>query len=212
MNRETYQSLVNSIVNSVEFNKLSKIGKHKVFHQEGNALQHSLLVAEEALIEFHNDYTMQLVALLHDIGKIYSSVQNGPDDWIYPGHAKAGAENLDKFIPESLPEYKEIEWYIANHIKPLYWRGRNLKEEISSLNCPEECSVIKLAQLAICDIQGSVATVSQDELLAFLYKFVAERKFALEEASKQGLEYEVLTLINQGYSADEALDEWDCIV
>lgn len=211
MNKEQFQSLVNSIVNSVEFNKLSLIGKHKQYHLEENALVHSMSVFAVAKEIFEDDYEMQLTALLHDIGKIYSSVQHGLDDWTYPNHAKVGAENLSKFIPQ-IPEYENIKWYIANHIKPLYWRGKNLKEELKALNCPEDCSVIALAKLAICDIKGSISAVSQDELLAFLEQFVQEREFALNYASKYGLEYEVFNLLNQGYTPDEALDEWDCLI
>ena len=210
--QKMYEKFMDSVVNSAEFQKLSKIGGHKVYHLEGDALKHSLMVVEEAKKMFPNDYKMWLVALLHDIGKIYTSVCNGPDDWSYPNHAKAGAEHLAEFIPENHPDYKAIEWYIANHIKPLFWRGKKdktLRREIFLLNCPEGCSIVKLAKLAICDIQGSRASVSQDELLAFLYKFVEEREFAIEEAHSQGLEFEVETYINCGLSPDEALEEWD---
>ena len=51
--------------------------------------------------------------------KIYSSVCHGPNDWTYPGHAKAGADNLDKFLPTSHPDFSKVQWYIANHIKPI---------------------------------------------------------------------------------------------
>lgn len=208
MNYIVFRMLMNSVENSAEFNKLANIGGHKVYHLEGSALKHSFMVLDEARQLMPEDEEMQLVALLHDVGKIYTSVCNGPDDWTYPGHAKAGAENLGKFIPESLPEYKEIKWYIANHIKPLFWRGKDLRKEISAMNCPEGCSVVKLAKLTICDILGSVSVEPQVELLQFLEQFVAQREYAIEEASKFGLEEEVSYLINRGFDPDEALDEW----
>lgn len=209
MNIEMFRFLESSIKNSEEFKKLALIGKHKIYHQEENALVHTYMVYKEAAVMFHDDYEMQLVALLHDIGKIYSSVQHGPDDWTYPNHAKAGAEHLDLFIPH-IPEYEHIKWYIANHIRPLYWRTKeDLKEEFRYMNCPEGCSVIKLAQLALCDINGSVSLDPQTELKEYLEKFINEGTHALKRASKYGLEKFALELINRGYSADEALDVWN---
>lgn len=208
MNIEMFGLLESSIKSSDEFKKLALIGKHKIYHQEENALVHTYMVCKEASAMFGGDYEMQLVALLHDIGKIYTSVQHGPDDWTYPNHAKAGAEHLDLFIPH-IPEYERIKWYISNHIRPLYWRTKeDLKEEFKYMNCPEGCSVIKLAQLALCDIKGSISLDPQAELKWYLETFINERNYALKCASKYGLENAVLYLINRGYSPDEALDVW----
>lgn len=204
-------SLMSSIVNSVEFNKLASIGGHKIYHLEGSALTHSLMVFEEACEMFPRDYEMQIIALLHDIGKIYTSVCNGPDDWSYPNHAKAGAENLHKFLIEEDDLYKRAKWYISNHIKPLFWRGKDLRKEIAVMDCPEGCSIIKLAKLVVCDIKGSVSTTPQTELLAFLHQFIEEGESALKKASEYCLENEVLYLINQGYTPKEALTEWDLL-
>jgi hypothetical protein len=209
MNIEMFKFLESSIKNSDEFKKLALIGKHKIYHQEENALVHTYMVCKEASVMFYGDYEMQLVALLHDIGKIYTSVQHGPDDWTYPNHAKAGAEHLDLFIPH-IPEYEHIKWYIANHIRPLYWRTKeDLKEEFKYMNCPKGCSVIKLAQLALCDINGSISLDPQTELKEYLEKFINEGTYAFKRASKYGLEEFALELINRGYSADETLDVWN---
>ena len=208
--QKLYERFMDSIVNSVEFQKLSKIGGHKVYHLEGDALKHSLMVVEEAKKMFPTNYEMWIVALLHDVGKIYTSVCNGPDDWSYPNHAAVGAQHVQEFLPQLSPiKPSKVEWYVANHIKPLFWRGKNLKEELPKLNCPKECSIVNLVKLAICDIQGSVSVVPQTELLAYLYGLVDEWEYALNEASKFGLEGEVEELLKQGYTADEALDECD---
>ena len=165
----------------------------------------------QAIKLFGIDSPMVLVAELHDIGKIYSSVCNGPGDWKYPNHAKIGAENLDKFLSTSHPEFFKVQWYIANHIKPLFWRGKDLKIVISSMQVPEGCSIVALAELAICDILGSKSVEPQDELLNFLQDFVSSRKEALNIAVQYGLQYEVLKQLNQGDTPTEALKEWDLL-
>lgn len=204
-----YSIEITAVLQSSEFQKLKKIGGHKVYHLEGNAYEHTMMVADYAAHLFGVNSFMHLVALLHDIGKIYSSICHGQDDWTYPNHAKVGAENLAKFVPQSHPDFSKISWYIANHIKPLFWRGKDLCTEISNLNVPEGCSIIDLAQLAICDIEGSHSVVPQTELLEFLQDFVSSRMIVVYEASKYGLEHEVLCSLNSGDSPAEALREWD---
>ena len=188
-----------------------EIGGHKVYHLEGDAYTHTMLVMMHAIKLFGIESPMVLVALLHDVGKIYTSVCHGPGDWSYPNHAKAGAENLDKFLPVSHPEFFKVQWYIANHIKPLFWIGKDLEEVIPSMNVPEGCSIVALAELAICDILGSLSIEPQIELLTFLQDFVSSRKIALDIATQYGLQYEVLKQLNQGDTPTEALKEWDLL-
>ena len=204
-----YASEIISVLQSPEFQKLREIGGHRVYHLEGDALTHTMRVALFAAEEFGANSFEVLLALLHDVGKIYSSVYNGPNDWTYPGHAKAGAENLDKFLPVSHPDFSKVQWYIANHIKPLFWRGKNIGEEIAKLQVPEGCSIITLLDLVICDVLGSKSVEPQDELLRFLAEEVYSRKRAIDRASEFGLEYEVLQNLNAGDSPEVALREWD---
>ena len=194
-----------------EFQKLREVGGHKVYHLEGDAYTHTMLVMLHAIKLFGIDSPMVLVALLHDIGKIYTSVCHGPGDWSYPNHAKIGAENLDKFLPVSHPEFFKVQWYIANHIKPLFWIGKDLEEVIPSMQVPEGCSIVALAELAICDILGSLSIEPQVELLTFLQDFVSSRKVALNIAAQYGLQYEVLKQLNQGDTPTQALKEWDLL-
>ena len=194
-----------------EFQKLREIGGHKVYHLEGDAYTHTMLVMMHAIKLFGIDSLMVLVALLHDVGKIYTSVCHGPGDWSYPNHAKAGAENLDKFLPISHPEFFRVQWYIANHIKPLFWRDKDLGEAIFNMHVPEGCSIVTLVELAICDILGSKSVEPQDELLNFLQDFVSSRKEALSIATQYGLQDEVLKQLNHGDTPTEALKEWDLL-
>lgn len=194
-----------------EFQKLREIGGHKVYHLEGDAYTHTMMVMLHAIKRFGICSPMVLIALLHDVGKIYTSVENGPGDWSYPYHATAGAANLGKFIPTTHPQFSAIQWYIANHIKPLFWRGKDLREEIAKMQVPAECSIIDLAELAICDILGSVSVEPQTDLINFLQEFVSSRKSALVTAVQYGLQYEVSTQINRGVDPTEALREWDLL-
>lgn len=155
------------ILNNAEFQKLKRIGGHKVYHLEGDAYTHTLMVIEEAKKMFPDDPLMWKVAALHDIGKIYTSIQNGPDDWCYPDHAACGAFKgiLCKFIPLDDKDFEVIQWYIRNHIKPLFWKGDDWKRMGV---IPKGCCIRNLARLAVCDIRGSKSVEDQSALVEYL--------------------------------------------
>lgn len=148
---------INKILRNPEFQKLSEIGGHKVYHLEGNAYEHSLLVYEASKKRFPADPLMQKVALLHDIGKLYTGICHGPDDWEYPNHSVEGskAEVLGKFIPKTDPDFQKIQWYIRYHIKPLFWNSPADAKKLVNLGMPDGCSVKNLAGLVLCDLEGS---------------------------------------------------------
>lgn len=155
------------ILNNAEFQKLKRIGGHKVYHLEGDAYTHTLMVIEEAKKMFPDDPLMWKVAALHDIGKIYTSIQNGPDDWCYPDHAECGSFKgiLCKFIPLEDPDFVVIQWYIRNHIKPLFWEDGKM---IVLGGVKDRCSVRNLARLAVCDIRGSKSIEDQSRKIEYL--------------------------------------------
>lgn len=160
------ESAVNSIlerykINPVEWKKLATIGGHKLYHLEGNALEHSLLVYYAACTVFHGNWDMQRVALLHDIGKIYTSIEKAEGDWEYPDHSTCGAFKgiLCKFIDINDPHFVDYQWLIRNHIKPLYWQKNGVNADT---NPWEErkldrklANLDNLRKLAICDLMGS---------------------------------------------------------
>ena len=160
MNHST-EILVKSIITNPEFQKLQYIGGGKQYHQEGSAFVHSLLVFQNSF-EFWQDDVMNIVALLHDIGKIYTGRPKANGDWEYPNHAKIGAENLFRFLPEETDGYDFIQFCIANHIKPLFWKEYP----------PYTIRNISLAKLAICDLKGSISAESQDDKIQWLYNFI----------------------------------------
>ena len=175
--------MVRTVINSIlekyqiapqEFFRLEEIGGHKQYHLEGNALEHTLLVFYAACDMFPRNWQMQRVALLHDVGKIYTSIRKGEDDWEYPDHSTCGALRgiLCKFIPLNDPHFIDYQWIIRNHIKPLFWQKNGVNADT---NPWEESKLDKslanldnLRKLAICDLKGSHSVNGNDELISYL--------------------------------------------
>lgn len=161
---------IKQIITSSKFQELQKIGGCYKYHNEGSAFVHSLLVMQESFAFWGNNSPMNVIALLHDIGKIYTGRQKENGDWEYPNHCKVGAEHLLEFLPEELVDnewfIKNANFYISNHIKPLFW---NKYPDAS-------CENKNLARLAICDLQGSYPCVEEKEnqrkKIIFLQKFL----------------------------------------
>ena len=163
-------------INPAEYMKLEGIGGHKLYHLEGNALEHSLLVYEAALKIFPNNWNMQRVALLHDIGKIYTSIKKSEDDWEYPDHSVCGAFKgiLCKFISIQDPHFIDYQWLIRNHIRPLYWQKNGVNVDTNPWEKNKLdfklANLDNLRKLAICDLIGSHPkdAVAQKELIDYL--------------------------------------------
>ena len=112
---------------------------------------------------FPDNLMMQCVALLHDIGKILVGRQKDDGDWEYPDHSIVGAEMLEIFIDPTYIRFKEMQWFIRNHIKPLFWRNKGLTREQALKTLSEhpsgeitENTFNNLIDLVICDLQGSI--------------------------------------------------------
>ena len=113
---------------------------------------------------------MNVIALLHDIGKIYTGKPKDDGDWEYPYHASCGALHLMEFLPDNLADCTEFQirakFYIENHIKPLFWDKKGFPEKTNQ--------TINLAKLAICDLKGSFSKLPQTEKLQGLYDYIKE--------------------------------------
>ena len=158
-----WKTVTHEIIHSSEFLKLANIGGCHQYHQEGNALTHTFLVYLAAQEMFPSDLMMQCVALLHDIGKILTGRQKPDGNWEYPNHSIVGAEMLDAFIDPELTCFKEMQWFIRNHIKPLFWRNKGLnREQALATLTPYPSGEItedtfnNLIDLVICDLKGSI--------------------------------------------------------
>lgn len=157
-----------AIIIDENFQKLIEIGGGKRFHNEGNAFVHTMLVFNRACDMF-DDYDLQLAALLHDVGKVYTGKQKEDGDWEYPNHSVVGAERLLEFMPDGFDDYPNLEkvrFYVRNHIKPLFWK------EYPELNDDN----VNLAKLAICDLMGSFAAYVSEtfDKIDFLADFIRQ--------------------------------------
>ncbi len=171
-----WSTVTHEILYSKEFLKLQNIGGCRQYHQEGNALTHTFLVYLAAQKMFPSDLMMQCVALLHDIGKILTGRQKSDGNWEYPNHSIVGAEMLDAFVDPELIYFKEMQWFIRNHIKPLFWRNKKLTRDQALKTLTEHPSgeitaetFNNLIDLVICDLQGSIPADYTDTIETINY-------------------------------------------
>lgn len=177
MKQAEFSELFSSIVNNPKFLNLALIGGEKVYHHEGDALMHTMMVTGAARQIFGMFDEMVIIALLHDIGKIYTSIQREDGWWNYPNHSISGAEHLKEFLSEDHPLYKKAEWYIKNHIKPMFFnQGSNFRTFMTNdmKDAPEGVSLENLCKLVLCDWTGSVSPTEQDPQLEMFIKRLAK--------------------------------------
>ena len=152
--------------------ELKKIGGHKVYHLEGDAYKHTLLVMESAKSKNSPEWFINVCAL-HDLGKLYTSVCHGEDDWTYPNHSVSSAEHLNEFVPENDEMFPVYKWFIENHIKPLFWKTLADTRNLTPIPQGYEkyCTIKNLLVLAVCDVEGSISAFEnpkREELLTLI--------------------------------------------
>ena len=185
--KTSYKLEIEALIKNEEFQKLATIGGQTPFHLEDNALVHTNMVAREAVGIFGQYSFMHLVALLHDIGKIYTGrLKTDGVNWEYPHHSDGGAIVLQIWrslgiITLSGEDYILAKWLIFNHIQTLFMKGsraeciENLKSRMQTLkgsgwfedimNVDVDQHFDKLVWLGVCDITGSKSAQSQDETI-----------------------------------------------
>lgn len=154
--------------------QLDRIGGHKIYHLEGSALDHTILVwlAVQKLQKGEGGKACpmlekagllaQKLAVLHDIAKL-EGVCHGEDDWEYPNHSVIGSmpEYLSQFCP-SESKNRSMMWLIRNHMRALFWK--NSQElaswwKVEGSKLPDSAKEIlnpqMLAEFSMADIQGS---------------------------------------------------------
>ena len=170
-----YTKLIQKLRGNPEFLKLKEVGGHAVYHLEGDALVHTLLVAKAAAERYGSGSFMELVAMLHDIGKIRHHQILPDGSFQYPHHADGGAEELKNFIPTDFEEFRHIQWLILNHIKPLFFPHTLSREEAKvKLSPPHEEWFDELMGLVICDLKGSQPLKPQTDKITFLERLLRE--------------------------------------
>ena len=145
---------------------LTPVKGHKIYHLEGDAWEHTLLVMGCAQSPLE-----KLCYLLHDIGKAECHVEDKEGWCTYPNHARGGAEILHEFIEreEDPTLFDTLHWVIGNHIKTLFLYGNRsepdkLRKDITKLlkSIPEgvdkSLAMSLLLRLGVADIRGSVCS------------------------------------------------------
>lgn len=168
--------MVNKIVTKFpKLEGLKNIGGHKIYHLEGDALVHTAMVCENAI---NDEEWFFNVCALHDIGKLYTSVCHGENNWTYPNHSTSGALHLSEFVDEEDYFFPVYKWFIENHIKPLFWKTLEDSKNLTTVPAgyEEYCSVKNIIKLAIYDVNGSISSIEnpkKEELIQF-YKLVKQ--------------------------------------
>lgn len=174
MKNINFEKAVSLLVKNTElFYGLKNIGGHKLYHLEGDQLTHTKMVWEYAN-KCNYPWWLQDICILHDIGKIFTSVCNGPDDWSYPHHSDGGARNLHLFVDTDIWRFEMYKWFIENHIKPLFWKSledsKNLTPPPAGLK--QYCTIYNLLRLVKADLEGSISadgnTETKDKIDAFI--------------------------------------------
>jgi hypothetical protein len=159
MKNINFETAVTRVIKNTElFYGLKNIGGHKLYHLEGDQLTHTKMVWEYSK-DCNYPGWLQNVCILHDIGKIFTSVCNGPDDWSYPHHSTSGAKNLHLFINEDAWMFEVYKWFIENHIKPLFWKSLDDSKNLTPPPAGGEqyCTKYNLLRLVKADLEGSIS-------------------------------------------------------
>lgn len=187
-----WQQILDSLESNQEYQRLKDVPGGDKYHREGSAMVHTAMTVEAAKKEFGEDSFMVLVAALHDVGKIYTARPKDENNYEYPFHAKTGAEDkiLSQFIPQDHPLYKTIQWYVANHMKPMFFIDKDPEKlanekKFIMLYAPSRLATMEnLARLTKCDINGSRSEEPQTRNLEYLDKLIKEDRMITPKDEK----------------------------
>ncbi len=159
-----------------ELEALCGVMQNPVYHPEGDAYVHTMLVVDAAAKrrdKAKNGFCFMLAALTHDFGKAVSSITVDGVIHAY-GHEKTGLPLAEKFLRRVTNE-KELIRYVLNAVG-LHMRPNALARERASVKSTnrlfdESVDPEALIMLAACDGEGKNDTAKTAEY----QKFLAER-------------------------------------
>ena len=160
-----------------EFVALKNTKQCKRYHKEGNALNHTLLVAKE----MHKIISNQLVhmddrdkrilmisALCHDLGKATTTYLNPEDnDWHCKNHGLAG-ERITRNLIFNEPDYwmrEEICWLVRHHMDFHHILSKPEEKQIEEIErlSKGNSTIEKLLWLNVADTLGSISKENTKE-------------------------------------------------
>lgn len=144
-----------------ELMKLHDAPQNPEYHPEGSAFEHTMMVICEAGKVKHqakDPLAFMLAALIHDLGKVVSTVRNKKGNWSSVGHENTGvplAENMLRRIGADEETVAYCKNMCRHHMRlhTCYYG----KARISRTNAAFDCSVCpkELVLLCICDARGT---------------------------------------------------------
>lgn len=213
-----------------ELAALIGVQQNAKYHQEGDAFEHTCLVADAAArlrdeVPQEWRFSFMLAALFHDIGKATTTKQLPDGTYVSYGHAEEGARQIKGLLERlGLPDYvKYVEKLVAYHMQPLNWwlekeKGNEPKagawRRLSRDLAPIPIEV--LAKLANADVDGMRGEGQREgKEIARWFSETAEEMGVLKEAA--GTLIRGQDLIDLGYrpgkefglvikAAEEAID------
>jgi len=171
-----------------ELSALRKAPQNPVYHPEGDAFEHTMMVlnsAAEIRNQMKDPLSFMLAALTHDLGKAVSTKKNEKGAWASIGHEHTGVPLCEAMLSR-LAVSKNVIAYVQN-MCALHMRVHTCyygKSRVSRTNLlfDESVNPQELAWLVVCDSRGTGKPRSDaDEEEAF----IMERLDAYREAAAQ---------------------------
>lgn len=142
-----------------EVNALRGVPQNPIYHPEGDAFEHTMLVVREAAaLRGEVGEGFMLAALTHDLGKAVTTRLNDKGAWASIGHETAGVPLVNALL-ERLCAGKQAQAYCASlcrlHMRVhtcYYQKARVSRTHLLFDACPWPRD---LALLAVCDARGT---------------------------------------------------------
>jgi len=163
-----------------ELSALRKAPQNPVYHPEGDAFEHTMMVldaAAEIRDRMHDPLAFMLAALTHDLGKAVSTKKNDKGAWASIGHEHTGIPLCADMLTR-LGVSKQVIAYVQN-MCALHMRVHTCyygKARISRTNLlfDESINPRELGWLVVCDSRGTGKPRSQaDKEEAFIFDRIA---------------------------------------
>ena len=155
--------MIEGILHQIGFEKyfieMQNCEQSKTWHSEGNVLNHTMLVFEQAANMDH-DYIDIIAALLHDVGKPAAGATNGKRDGIpiVHNHDTIGtpiAYDICKNMGLINEDCNTIKWLVENHM--IAHRISETKSKYKVWKLVSHPLFNRLLKLSIADSNGSIS-------------------------------------------------------
>lgn len=190
-----------------EIEKLIGIPQHKLYHQEGDVWNHTMMVLDAAAGYRHkteHPYFFMMTALVHDLGKIVSTAEKNGIHHAY-GHETAGLPIAETFLKRISNEKKLIR-YVLNmtelHMKPNSLAGAGSSIKATNKMFDKAASPLDLIYIALADDKGRITEKTSPSSEDFLFERLRIFNEIMEKPYVTGKD-----LINAGLLPDKNFSE-----